>query len=173
MTKTPLAYIDTNILISYALGEEKATRFHIAKRVFEDVLQGKYTIVKDFVSAYISGQIKIIFPTAEAIMKLAKNTKKTIDYKKACQEEMRLKVHIRDLIGIASGTEKSTPEEQETAINNLFGKIIALRNGERIEGMFTEYALEARIRRLEEGIDVVNNLVKEIIEWIMRGVVDK
>lgn len=45
MTKTPLAYIDANILISYALGKEKDTRFHIAKKVFEDVLQGKYAVV--------------------------------------------------------------------------------------------------------------------------------
>jgi len=44
MIKSPLAYIDANILVSYALGAEKDERFHIAKKVFEDVLQGKYAV---------------------------------------------------------------------------------------------------------------------------------
>jgi len=148
--------------------EKSSSLQRVAKPLFSE--KEVRTIVKDFVSAYISGQIKIIFPTAEDIMGHTKNTKKEMDYKKACME---LKINFKDLVAVASGTKKSTPEKQETAINDLFGKIIAMRNGGRIEGVFTEYALEARIMRLEEGIDKVNNLVKEIIEWIMGGVVDK
>lgn len=45
MTSTPMLYVDTNILISYALGEKKDKRFHIAKKVFEDVVQGKYIMM--------------------------------------------------------------------------------------------------------------------------------
>jgi len=151
--------------------EKSSSLQGVAKPLFSE--KEVRTIVKDFVSAYISGQIKIIFPTAKAILEHSKNTKKSMDYKKACEQEFKVKTQTVKLIEIASGTKKSTPEKQETAINDLFGVIISLRNGERIEGMFTEYALEARIGKLEEGIDVVNSLVKEIIEWIMSGVVDK
>jgi len=151
--------------------EKSSSLQRVAKPLFSE--KEVRTIVKDFVSAYISGQIKIDFPTAYSILERAKRTKESMDYKKAHERELQVKFQIEELIEIASGTTKSTPEEQETAISELFGRIITMRNSKRIEGVFTEYALEARIRRLEEGIDTVNNLVKEIIDWIMKGVVDK
>ena len=130
-------------------------------------------IVKDFVSAYISGQIKIIFPSADSIMLTKEKQGNAIDFKQAAQIELRIKSSFRELIAVCAGAKEATPAEQEKAINQLFNDVVSLRNGGRIEGVFTEYALEARIGRLEEGIDKINNLVEEIVEWIYRGVVDK
>ena len=83
---------------------------------------------------------------------------------------MGIKNRFIDKVAVCAGTKKATPEEQEVALSIMFSNIVAMRNGNRIKGVFTEYALEARIRRLEEGIDKVNNLVEEIVEWIMSGV---
>lgn len=80
MTEIPLAYVDTNILISYALGEKKDKRFHIAKKVFEDALHGKYKIVisnfvlsealhalRNIVTAKIFREIKSMLTQSELI----------------------------------------------------------------------------------------------------------
>jgi len=46
----PLAYVDTNIFISYALGEEKSDDFQIVEKFFEEVSKGKYVVlVSNFV----------------------------------------------------------------------------------------------------------------------------
>lgn len=45
MSRTPSAYVDTNILVSYALGEEKDERFHVVEKFFADVLKGQYIVV--------------------------------------------------------------------------------------------------------------------------------
>lgn len=41
---TEKVYIDSSILVSYALGE-KDNRYHMAKRVFEEAMVGRYKIV--------------------------------------------------------------------------------------------------------------------------------
>jgi hypothetical protein len=74
-----------------------------------------------------------------------------------------------DEIGIVAGTKQATTDEQQHAINDLFDIILACRFGNRIHGVFMEYALETRIRNLEEGLEKVNHLVEEIVEWLMKG----
>jgi hypothetical protein len=130
-------------------------------------------IVKDFVGAYISGQIKILFPTIECIIDGEEERGGKISRTEAARIESEIKRDFSKRIAICAGATKATQKEQEVALSELFDNIISMRNGERIKGVFTDYGLEARIKRLEEGIDKVNNLVEEIVEWIMRGVVDK
>jgi hypothetical protein len=130
-------------------------------------------IVKDFIAAYISGQITIHFPNAEDLMDMARREGGIKDFKQASKEENNLKMNFRTRMATCVGAIKSTPEEQMASINGFFETIIAMRNGGRIIGVFTEYPLEVRIKRLEEGLEVTNNLVKEIVEWIYRGTVEK
>ncbi len=130
-------------------------------------------IVKDFVAAFISGQVKINFPDSKSIFDLRKEKGEKTTSEEACKQMLEIKTYFLKNVGICAGTTKATPEEQEKALNEVFSDLIAYRISNRIDGVFIEYALEARIKRLEEGIDKVNNLVKEIVEWIMNQVVDK
>jgi len=45
VSASPLAYVDTNVFVSYALGEEREEKFQIAERFFEEVSQGKYIVL--------------------------------------------------------------------------------------------------------------------------------
>jgi predicted nucleic acid-binding protein len=45
MATADSAYVDTNILVSYALGPEADQRFNLADAFFKDALAGKYVIV--------------------------------------------------------------------------------------------------------------------------------
>jgi len=42
---SPLAYVDTNLFVSYALGEERDAGFQIAQKLFDEVSQGKYVVL--------------------------------------------------------------------------------------------------------------------------------
>ena len=45
MSASPLAYVDTNVFVSYALGEEGDEDFQIAEKFFEEVSRGNYTVL--------------------------------------------------------------------------------------------------------------------------------
>lgn len=45
MSVSPLAYVDTNLFVSYALGEERDAGFQIAQKLFGEVSQGKYVVL--------------------------------------------------------------------------------------------------------------------------------
>ncbi len=64
------------------------------------------------------------------------------------------------------GSKPSTPEELQKTIEELFDAILILRCGGRIIGAFMESDLEERTRRLEQGLEKVNNLAEQIVEWI-------
>lgn len=96
MRGTPLAYIDTNILISYALGD-KDKRFHIAKKIFEDVLQDKYTIViSNFVLSEALHALRNI-ATKEVFKKIKSKTSQSELIKIANSSDFRRKVIDRSL----------------------------------------------------------------------------
>ena len=80
--------------------------------------------------------------------------------------ESENKTAFRNRIAICLGSKKATPDELRAAICELFDIILAFRNGNRIQGVFYEHDLETRVRGVEEGLDKVNNLVEEIVEWI-------
>jgi len=117
MTKTPLAYIDTNILISYALGEEKDTRFHIAKRVFEDVLQGKYAVViSHFVLSEALHALRNI--AIKEVFKEIENTPSQQDLINiANSSEFRKKVNDRSLAAFKTIVERITSNPNHFRIN--------------------------------------------------------
>jgi hypothetical protein len=127
------------------------------------------SIIKDFITAWLSGQIKLILPTCEEILQTAKQAGDKLDYKQALARELETKADFRNSIGICSGTIKATSEEQQKAVSDMFDMILSLRNGDRIEGKFMDYELEQRIQRLEEGLSITNNLVQEIIDWLYKG----
>jgi uncharacterized protein YicC (UPF0701 family) len=130
-------------------------------------------IVKDFAVAYISGQIKIQFVCADERMEIARKTGEKFDYTQALRYELDMKTTFRDKVAVCIGAKKSTAKELEETINGLFNDIVTFRNGGRIEGVFIEYSSESRIRELEEGLEKVNNLVEEIVEWIYKGVSER
>jgi len=45
VSASSLAYVDTNVFVSYALGEERDESFQIAEKFFEEVSQGKYIVL--------------------------------------------------------------------------------------------------------------------------------
>jgi hypothetical protein len=123
-------------------------------------------IVKDFILAWLSGHVKIEFPTCEELLAVAKQSGNKLDYSGARDREVRAKAEFRQCVNICSGAVKATSEEQQKALNEVFDTILALRNGGRISGKFMDFELEQRIHRLEEGLTVTNNFVQEIIEWL-------
>lgn len=117
MTKTPLTYIDTNILISYALGEEKDTRFHIAKRVFEDVLQGKcIVVISHFVLSEALYALRNI--ATKEVFKEIENTPSQRDLINiANSSEFRKKVNDRSLAAFKKIVESITSNPDHFRIN--------------------------------------------------------
>jgi len=130
-------------------------------------------IVRDFITAYISGQIKINWADADFILLQQRKRGYTIDYDQAVKMELDAKNAFNENVAICAGTKKATPEELQKAIGIIFEHIMIFRHGKRIEGVFTDYNIEQRISRLEEGMEKINNLVQEIVEWIYEGVTEQ
>lgn len=124
------------------------------------------SIVKDFAIAYVEGRIKIDIPTAQERMEFAKKVGEKLKYAEAFDAEGGHKIRFRTKIAICLGAKKATPDELQNAICDLFDDILAMRNGNRIQGVFYEHNLETRVKEIEEGLDKVNNLVEEMVEWI-------
>jgi len=121
--------------------------------------------VKGFVLAWLRGHIEITFPDKEEILRFFKeDVKQDVSAIKATQLEVYTKKNFRDLILICSDVKPATPEEQRKALSDLFNAILIFRSSRRLEGEFLEYNFEERLRRLEGGLAVTNNLVKELIE---------
>jgi len=60
--------------------------------------------------------------------------------------------------------ETATEVEQEEAIESLFGLLMSLRCGERIEGTFTDNDdFSDRLKNVEEKITAMNQLLNEFI----------
>jgi uncharacterized protein YicC (UPF0701 family) len=91
---------------------------------------------------------------------------KKFSYAEGIAKEIATKTEFANNIAICLGATPSTKEELQKAINRIFREILTYRNGDRIEGAFIESDLESRIRNLEEGLEKVNNLVEEVVEWL-------
>ena len=124
------------------------------------------SIVKDFAIAYVEGRIKLDIPNAQERFDLAQRKEQKMSYAEAVDAEAQYKTAFRNKIAICLGSKKATPDELKNAISTLFDEILSLRNGHRIEGVFYEHDLEVRVREIEVGLDKVNNLMEEIVEWI-------
>lgn len=124
------------------------------------------SIVKDFAIAYVEGRIQLDLPTAQERRNFAKRKGQKLSDAEAVDEEAEYKMTFRNMVAISLGSKKATPDELGKTISDLFDGILALRNGDRIKGVFCEHDLEARVKEIEEGLDKVNNLMEEIVEWI-------
>lgn len=120
-------------------------------------------IVKEFISAYISGDIEINFMSAEEIIKRAKVSGKRLDFESAVSQEMDFKTPIVDEIAICAGSKEATSEQRHEAINHLFSVILFLRSSQRLKGKFLTFDVEKRLSKVEHDLDETNKLVAELL----------
>jgi hypothetical protein len=126
-------------------------------------------IVKEFLEAYISGQVEIVFPEANDILAIWKQIGRKLDWVAAEKEANDLRVLFMKQIAICAGSTKATPEEMEDSLEQVFRDIISYRNSKRLKGVFHDLGIENRLHELEEGLEKTNKLVEEIVEWLMKG----
>ena len=127
-------------------------------------------IVKGFIRSYVGGNIKIGFPTATEILEQYKFKSKRISKEEATQHEFGIKETFNRTISVCSGATPSTSEQYRVALSELFMHILRFRCSGRIEGKFVEYSVIERLEKLEEGLQITNDLVEELVEWIRSGV---
>jgi len=141
------------------------------KKVFKPLFSEREirNIVRDFIDAYIAGQVKVNFPTASTVISVLKNKGKTINQADAEAKALNRKVDFMKTVAICTGTEKATPEEVQAAIGSVFQDIISFRNSRRLEGVFHDEGTETRLSRLEEGMEKANKLIEELVEYLMKG----
>jgi hypothetical protein len=126
-------------------------------------------IVRDFANAYIAGQVTITFPDQDDVMAVQQSGGKVISKSQAHILALDLSLDFATMISICVGTKEATPEEIQEAINTVFRNIIIYRNSQRIKGVFHDYGTESRLCRLEEGMEKVNKLIEELVEYLMKG----
>lgn len=125
--------------------------------------------VKAFVMGFLRGTIKVSFPTIESIKKVQERQGLNVDNKTVVSLEDSLKNDFLDAIEIVSGTQKSTIEEQEESIRYIFSTILSARSANRIHGDFLEFELEKKIDDLEHKLNATNNVVEELIKWLVES----
>jgi len=126
-------------------------------------------IVKEFITAYIRGNIKIKLKDATEYFREAKFAKREISVDVAIAQEVATKKPFIDLVSVCSGSRQATFEERQLAINELFEMIVRLRSSDRIDGNFMpslSAEIEKRLSTLEQDLNETNNLVKEIVEYL-------
>lgn len=128
--------------------------------------------VKGFVSAWIKKNVSINFPTASTILANAKWRGKEITEQEASTQEVDGKQTFVQFIMVCTGAKPSTPKELERAISQLFNEILIYRAGERIEGKFWESNLEDKLCQLERGLQITNDLVKQLVELHRSELID-
>lgn len=119
MAESPLAYVDTNILVSYALGDEKDERFHIAEKFFGDVLLGKYVVlVSNFVLSETLHTLRNI--ATEQVFKEIKTKRSQRDLiELANSSEFRKEVNDRSLKAFKTILEYITTDPDHFKIGDL------------------------------------------------------
>ena len=125
------------------------------------------SIVSEFVSSWIRGDIIIRFPTAAELSK--KNPLAiTFPTDPSVNEELKIKEHYVDLLLTCAGIKQATPEEQEKAITEVFRMLLMFRSANRIEGKIMSNDLEKRISNLEEKQQSTWKLVEQITGFLFK-----
>jgi len=127
------------------------------------------SIVKGFISSFISGQIVVKFKSADEFINEAKYDGKRLKNEEALRMEVSNKNALLDVIHVCDGTKQAKKEEIDQAISLLFDSIMGLRMAQRISGTFYGSDMEARIRKLEEGLSKTNSLIEEFVVWVRQG----
>jgi uncharacterized protein YicC (UPF0701 family) len=117
--------------------------------------------VTEFVASWIRGDIIIRFPTAS---ELAKKTPLSIAFPSdpSVNAELKIKEHYVDLLSIVAGIKRSSPEELEQAISEVFKMLLMFRSANRIEGKIISNDIEKRVDDLEKTSNNQSKLIEQI-----------
>lgn len=120
--------------------------------------------VRDFVVAWIKGDVIITFPNAAFYMNKAQISKERLTPDLAIEKEIANKKLFTERILVITGKTPSTAEELDTTIFKVFQTILAFRCGGRIKGSFAKTEnFQGRIDKIEEQISAMNETIQELI----------
>jgi head-tail adaptor len=121
--------------------------------------------VSEFVSSWIRGDIIIRFPTAA---ELSKKTPLNIAFPidPSVNAELKIKEYYVDLLTVCAGIKKSSSEEQEKAIAEVFKILLMFRSANRIEGKIISNDLEKRLTDVERTLNLTGKLVEQITGFL-------
>jgi hypothetical protein len=120
-------------------------------------------IVKQFIAAYLRGELTIEFRTAGEILQQAKFAKRKINIDAALDEEVACKKPFYDMIAVCTGSTEASPQERQTAIFDLFNIIVILRSSGRLKGNLMSSNIEERLERMETELVDISKVVKELV----------
>jgi hypothetical protein len=125
------------------------------------------TIVDEFVTSWIKGNIIIRFPTAS---ELGKQNPLSIAFPKdpSVSAELKIKEHYIDLILVCAGVKPASSEEQQKAISEVFKMILMFRSANRIENKNILNDLEKRVTELEKTQQHQFKLVEQITTFLFK-----
>jgi hypothetical protein len=119
------------------------------------------------VNSWIKGDIIIRFPTAAELSK--KNPLSIVfPTDPSLNEELKIKEHYVDLLMISAGVKKTSADEQEKAINDVFRMLLMFRSANRIEGKIISKDIEKRVATLEEKLQSTGKLVEQITGFLFK-----
>src|SRR4030042_4702854 len=123
--------------------------------------------VAEFVASWIRGDINIRFPTAS---ELSKKTPLSIAFPvdPSVNAELKIKEYYVDLLSVCAGTKKSSSEEQEKAIAEVFKILLMFRSANRIEGKIISNDLEKRVEDLEKTVKSTSKLAEQITAFLFK-----
>jgi hypothetical protein len=125
------------------------------------------TIVDEFVTSWIKGDIIIRFPTAS---ELGKQNPLSFTFPKdpSVNAELKIKEHYIDLILICAGVKPTSIEEQQKAISEVFKMILMFRSANRIENKNILKDPEKRITELEKIQQHQLKLIEQITAFLFK-----
>jgi len=119
------------------------------------------------VNSWIKGDIIIRFPTAAELSK--KNPLSIVfPTDPSLNEELKIKEHYVDLLMTSAGVKKTSADEQEKAINDVFRMLLMFRSANRIEGKIISKDIEKRVATLEEKLQSTGKLVEQITGFLFK-----
>jgi hypothetical protein len=134
-------------------------------------------IVKEFIRAYIRGQLKLNLTLLPADVKryMEMETGKPIDEAQAYNSAIQGTFTVPNLMLICAGISDGSNEQYTNAINSLFTFIIIGRTTKSIDGKFLATDIDARLSAVEESLneikerfDSTDELVKRTLEYVER-----
>lgn len=126
--------------------------------------------VKEFIRAYIRGQLKLNLSLLPADVKrhMEMQTGKPIDEAQAYHGALEGMLIIPNHMLICAGVVDSSNEQYTDSINKLFIFIIMGRINKSIEGTFLATDVDARLSVLEKNQDDTKELVNKILDYVER-----
>ncbi len=117
--------------------------------------------VTEFVASWIRGDIVIRFPTAA---ELAKKTPLSIAFPTdpSVNAELKIKEHYVDLLSVVAGIKRSSTQELEQAVSEVFKMLLMFRSANRIEGKIISNDIEKRVDELEKTSKNQSKLIEQI-----------